>query len=180
MLDRQVGSGERLGVDQFDRLHEVMGGLEGGIRDMIGRMRDADAPVDLGAAIAGLLDPAVAAPGAQVELDPDALALLSPRAHGVAYRVVQEGLTNAAKHSDSPGRWVRLSLLDGHALLSVEDDGRAPLPHDPEGQGWGLLGLRERVESVGGSLSIRRHHDRTSLQATLPLRARPKLAEVAS
>jgi signal transduction histidine kinase len=167
-LDRQLGAGERMGVAQVDRLQGVMEGLEGSVRAMISRLRDAEAPKDLGEALDGL----ARAHSSEValELDPGALARLPLRARGVAYRVVQEGLTNAAKHSGGQGRWVTLSLEGESALLTVSDDGPNPLPEDCEHGGWGLLGLRERVEAVGGALTLDRADGRTRLRARLPVR----------
>ncbi len=179
-LDRQLGSGERPGVAQLDRLQGVMGGLEDSIRAMISRLREAEAPPDLSAAIDELIAPFRQDYDVTLELDPGVLGELDESSRGVLYRVIQEGLTNAAKHSGSPGRWVTLARKADGALLSVEDDGPDPLPEDFEHGGWGLLGLRERVESVGGTLSLTRDRGRTLLRALLPLHHAPQLNEVAS
>ena len=74
----------------------------------------------------------------------------------VAYRVVQEGLTNAAKHA--PGSAVRVEIAEREGTLTVELDnalatGRAGLP----GAGTGLLGLRERAEALGGRVEAGPH-----------------------
>jgi signal transduction histidine kinase len=78
------------------------------------------------------------------------------------YRVVQEALTNVVKHSGASRAEVHVDL-DGHALrLSISDNGCGfPTTEPPSGGGgegerepggFGLLGLRERVEAIGGSL----------------------------
>jgi signal transduction histidine kinase len=69
-----------------------------------------------------------------------------------AYRVVQEGLTNARRHA--PGAQVRVEVAHGpnELVVTVEDDGSAP-SEDDVALGNGLLGLRERVSMVGGTLS---------------------------
>jgi signal transduction histidine kinase len=179
-LDRQLGSGERLGVAQLDRLQGVMGGLEDGIRDMISRLREAEAPTDLRAAIDELIAPFRDDYDVTLELDTRVLGELDEGSRGVLYRVIQEGLTNAAKHSGAPGRWVTLSREEDAALLTVVDDGPDPLPSDFEHGGWGLLGLRERVESLGGTLSLSRSRGRTLLRAILPLHHAAQLSEAAS
>lgn len=70
-----------------------------------------------------------------------------------AYRVVQEGLTNAFRHADARNIRVGASR-DGERLrISVEDDG-AGLPADFSGGGLGLRGMRERVGALGGTLTI--------------------------
>ena len=72
------------------------------------------------------------------------------------YRAAQEGLTNARKHSGSARVLVRVSLDDDAASLLVADDGcgftpAGPAPSDPR---FGLRGMRERIELVGGALHV--------------------------
>jgi signal transduction histidine kinase len=86
----------------------------------------------------------------------------------VAYRVVQEGLTNAAKHA--PGSAVRVEIAERQGTLTVELGnplacGRAVLP----GAGTGLLGLRERAEALGGTVEAGRQGDGWRLRVALPL-----------
>ncbi|MEU6229389.1 sensor histidine kinase [Streptomyces sp. NPDC047042] len=75
-----------------------------------------------------------------------------------AYRIVQEALTNTRKHGGpNTGASVRLVYFDDGLGLLVEDDGKgAPHEHYEEGgvdgQGHGLIGMRERVGMVGGTL----------------------------
>ncbi|MDT0476920.1 sensor histidine kinase [Streptomyces sp. DSM 41014] len=75
-----------------------------------------------------------------------------------AYRIVQEALTNTRKHGGpNTGASVRLVYFDDGLGLLVEDDGKGA-PHElyeeggPDGQGHGLIGMRERVGMVGGTL----------------------------
>jgi signal transduction histidine kinase len=70
-----------------------------------------------------------------------------------AFRVVQEGLTNAIKHAPGARVHVRFALLGGGLLVDVLDSGgirRSVLAQT--GSGLGLTGMRERVESLGGSV----------------------------
>ena len=67
-----------------------------------------------------------------------------------AYFVASESLANAAKHSQASRITVRLSCENELLRLSVRDDGGA----DP-GRGSGLVGLRDRVEALGGTLPSR-------------------------
>jgi signal transduction histidine kinase len=75
-----------------------------------------------------------------------------------AYRIVQEALTNTRKHGGPDvGASVRLTYFDDGLGLLVEDDGRgAPLELSADGgadgHGHGLIGMRERVGMVGGTL----------------------------
>ena len=78
---------------------------------------------------------------------------LSPALGRTAYRVVQEALTNVRKHAPGAQVSVRLSRLDGLIRVSVHNTASPGTPVReslPMGSGMGLLGLRQRVELVGG------------------------------
>jgi signal transduction histidine kinase len=87
-----------------------------------------------------------------------------------AYYVVSEALTNAVKYADTPVVDVAVAV-DGRALrVEVRDDGRGGA--DPAG-GSGLLGLRDRVEAIGGTIRLTSPPGAgTSLRVELPLRDR--------
>ncbi len=101
-----------------------------------------------------LVDRAAAA-GLPVEVHVDGeLSLLSPALDLVAYRIVQEALTNALKHAGSARALIRLRISGGCLELYVADDGRG-VPSDGArgcGSGHGLIGMRERVRLYGGQL----------------------------
>jgi two-component system, NarL family, sensor histidine kinase UhpB len=82
-----------------------------------------------------------------------ALPHLTSQAELALYRVVQEGLTNVARHASAGS--VRLSLTEGHGsvIMRLVDDGTGMTPGDLDGHG-GLRGMRERAVFVGGSLAI--------------------------
>jgi signal transduction histidine kinase len=67
-----------------------------------------------------------------------------------AYRLVQEGLTNAVKHARAEHAEVLVRYGDGHVELEVTDDGRGD--GDGDKGGHGLVGMRERVSVYGGEL----------------------------
>lgn len=81
-----------------------------------------------------------------------------------AYRMIEEGLTNAAKHTDRAGAAVRLVWERDCLLVSVTNPGA------PEGyrEGNGLRGLRERVEAAGGLLDHRAEDGEFRLNAMFP------------
>ncbi|MCD0447233.1 histidine kinase [Glycomyces sp. A-F 0318] len=68
----------------------------------------------------------------------------------VAYRVVQEGLTNALKYARSTRTAVRVRHRDSDITVEVSTDGSRPQPGVGAGSGRGLAGLRERVDLLGG------------------------------
>lgn len=75
---------------------------------------------------------------------------LSPGVDLTAYRIVQEALTNITKHAPAARAIVRLGYFSDHLAINVTDDGEGgPAATSP---GFGLIGMRERARSVGGSL----------------------------
>jgi two-component system sensor histidine kinase UhpB len=69
------------------------------------------------------------------------------------YRIVQESLTNAQKHADARHIAVSLRCAGGEVRLQVDDDGR-PLEGAKFEGGLGVLGMRERVNALGGRLTL--------------------------
>jgi signal transduction histidine kinase len=72
---------------------------------------------------------------------------------GAAYFVVCEALTNVVKHAGARHVDVGLARVDGHLTIDVRDDGRG-LRAGPAGRGMGLLGVRDRVEALGGRVHL--------------------------
>ncbi|WP_363347680.1 histidine kinase [Methylocystis echinoides] len=70
-----------------------------------------------------------------------------------AYRVAQEGLTNAFRHSDANRVGLSVTRDGGRLTVDVVDDG-AGLPATPGGGGLGLRGMSERVAALGGTLTL--------------------------
>lgn len=86
----------------------------------------------------------------------------------VAYRVVQEGLSNAIRHG-RPGRiGVTLKLGDERLLIRVEDDGAIREKGDGRPR-FGLVGMRERVEAIGGTVTIDQGERGWTVTAWAPL-----------
>jgi PAS domain S-box-containing protein len=82
------------------------------------------------------------------------LGRLAPEVETAVYRIVQEALTNVAKHARASAASVVLSRSDGHVTVVVEDDGVGFVPDAaPKGR-LGLLGMRERAALVGGVLDV--------------------------
>jgi signal transduction histidine kinase len=81
-------------------------------------------------------------------------ARLAPETESTIYRVVQEALTNVAKHAGAAHAHVEVARANGTVEVVVEDDGHG---FDPASvtDGLGLVGMRERVELTGGRLEIR-------------------------
>jgi signal transduction histidine kinase len=69
-----------------------------------------------------------------------------------AYRVVQEGLTNALKHAGPARAQVLLRYTDRALDVRVRDDGHGLMQPNGDGAGHGLIGMRERVALYGGEI----------------------------
>ena len=94
-----------------------------------------------------------------------------------AFRVVQEAVTNVIRHARASHVHVQLTRNNGSLEVSVKDDGEGfdvneLQEHHPDGEHLGLLGIRERVESIGGQVVISSSPDRgTEIKARVPLAA---------
>jgi signal transduction histidine kinase len=76
-----------------------------------------------------------------------------------AYRIIQEGLTNALKHADAHRADVALQYTPDQLTIEVRDDGNGVTPTGANGVGYGLVGIRERVKLYGGEMSAGRARD---------------------
>jgi signal transduction histidine kinase len=77
---------------------------------------------------------------------------LGPEARVALYRVAQEALTNIGRHADPDRVELRLAYGPEAVRLTVEDVGGCS-PAPPAGGGYGLTGMRERAELLGGTLT---------------------------
>jgi signal transduction histidine kinase len=103
-------------------------------------------------------------------LDVRASARVPEAVEVAAYYVVSEALTNAAKHAHATVVHVAVEAHDRVLHVSVRDDGLGGA--DPS-RGTGLLGLKDRAEAVGGTMSLRSPlGGGTSLEVELPLAER--------
>jgi signal transduction histidine kinase len=89
------------------------------------------------------------------------------------YRLVQEALTNVAKHARASNVRVAVRESDGELLLEVQDDGAGFDPGTGTGShGFGLAGMRERVSLADGTLSLDSGEQGTLIRVCLPARHR--------
>jgi signal transduction histidine kinase len=130
------------------------------LKEIIGVLRDGGEPAPtqpVGETIVDLIERAEAS-GMRINLrqdgtDGDGREPLPPMVDRAAYRVVQESLTNAAKHAPGAEVTVRLaSLADGIQVAVVNEPALAATSPAGDSGGHGLTGLRERVRLAGGTL----------------------------
>jgi two-component system sensor histidine kinase UhpB len=154
---RMIGAGEiEPALDRLSAIQQGATHMQGLVRDILGRLRPTEL-IDLGlsAAVGELAafwrgrNPAIQF---EIALPPDEA--IAPALRETLYRIIQEGLNNAVRH----GRPTRVEVSvtcdrEGTSAL-IADDGAQP--ERPDGAGYGLIGMRERVESAGGVLTILR------------------------
>lgn len=104
-----------------------------------------------------------------------------PESHRTCvYRVVQEALTNCARHADADSITIEVRASDDELRLSVQDDGVGLNPSH-RGKGLGLIGLHERVKELDGTATISANDIRgTTVAVRLPLPASVTEAPLAS
>ena len=110
--------------------------------------------------------------GLQVRVEDEELSSSLPKAVDVAaYRIVQEALTNAARHAAGSTAAVRIACDGGHLLVEVKDNGGARVQSlAAGGSGNGIAGMTERAEALGGTLTAgARPEGGFSVRARLPL-----------
>ena len=166
---------------------EGLGDEIDGLRHLITELRPA-ALDDLGlaAALQALARRAQAIDGLEVQteidLGPDPeQQRLDAELESTIYRVVQEALTNVSRHAQATQATISVSERDGAVRASVTDDGQGLPEADrlgPRGDGleggFGMSGMRERAELVGGELELVPAPGKgTVMRLTVPLAGRP-------
>lgn len=118
------------------------------VHDSVDALRSG-ARIDVGRAVREL---ASGFPAPAVHLEGvDDLILADPDTAHTLLRCAREILTNAARHSGAAGLWLEFARRDGQVELRARDDGAGTAEIRP---GFGLTGLRERVEAAGGELLL--------------------------
>ncbi|MGW7549270.1 sensor histidine kinase [Streptomyces sp. NPDC054770] len=184
LANAQAGTAAHLSRTHPEQAHRILGDLAGttasALRELkatVGLLRQTDDP-DLPLAPSPGLDrlpeltEACESAGLSVHVSVEG----SPRplTAGVdltAYRIVQEALTNVTKHASAKAAYVRIGWAPDRLTLTITDDGTATAPAGPApGHGFGLIGMRERAQSVGGAFAAG-HRDGGGYEVTtrLPL-----------
>ncbi len=165
-----------------------------GLRHLITELRPAALDeLGLAAALEALARRAQAVDGLDVQIQvelgqQDDGRRLDAELESTIYRVVQEALTNVSRHAEANKAVVNISERDGRVLASVTDDGKG-LPNadrlGPRGDGleggFGMGGMRERAELVGGELEFGPAPERgTRVRLVVPLAGRPSAEDEAA
>jgi signal transduction histidine kinase len=148
-VDRHLDAVEETARDALGEMRRMLGLLQAG---------DLPDPAALPAPSPGLRSlPALVeratTAGLRITAELDLDAELASGLELAVYRVVQEALTNAVKHAPGARVSLRLRIDDHTAEVTVTDDGGGSPTRPPQGAGQGLIGMRQRAELYGGSLS---------------------------
>jgi signal transduction histidine kinase len=139
------------------------------LRSLISELRPpALDQLGLEPALEGLVSQAGSANGLQTELDYAVPGRLAPDLESTIYRLVQEALTNVGKHARAEHVDVVVREHDGMLTVRVRDDG-VGIDASGAGQGYGLVGMRERVELADGELELASGAGGTLVEARIPL-----------
>ncbi len=156
----------------LDDIADTCRSARGELRTTLEVLRDDGPPDERGPlpGLGALPDLAATARDAGAKVELAVLADAVPAAVGAAaYRIVQEALTNAVRHGGRADLTVRVGVheCDGALHVDVTDDGLGSGVAPP---GFGLVGMRERVRSVGGTLTAGpRDREGFAVNAVLPL-----------
>lgn len=133
------------------------------IRGVVDTLRDVNG-LDIATALQALAAP-FPLPRLQLMID-ESVQITDPALADTVLRLVQEALTNSAKHADAHTLHVTLSKQNHVLRIAIEDDGHL---HGSLREGNGLTGMRERVEERGGRISFARNrHHALKIKAELP------------
>ncbi len=180
----QAGSARVKLPDGTDAPRESLLAVEGTGREVLGELRrvvsllrqDEQLTTEPSPGLADLtaLVDSMRSAGLDVRLDLPDGTHADPGRELAVYRIVQEGLTNALRHSGRTRVDVRVSLGDGALRVDVVDAGPRAGHHGPArvGGGNGLLGLRERIAAYGGRFEAGRHDRGFAVRAGIPLDVR--------
>jgi len=103
---------------------------------------------------------------------------IDPRKEVALYRVASGGFANIIRHAEATSVTVNLSMADGKAILSVLDDGIGFDQNGTKDLRLGILGMKERLEALGGVLRIEaKPGGGTILEAKLPIPAVKKTSD---
>jgi signal transduction histidine kinase len=159
--------------DTVERAVDLIAHQVDDLRGLITELRPA-ALDDLGlqAALESLTErfAATKGPALSAEITLGERERFDPELETAVYRVVQEALHNVLKHAGATRARVRVWRSGDHVLLEISDDGRG-FADDVPTTGFGLVGMRERIELAGGTLDVRSTRGAgTSITARLPTR----------
>jgi signal transduction histidine kinase len=169
-LGLEIRAAEAMSPAELTELRAQLSRAAGGLTEAVEELQEIARGIHPAILSKGGLGPALRTLARRsaipVELQLNTDNRLTEPIEAAAYYVVSEALTNAAKHSRASAVWVDVETQDGGVRISIRDDGvggAAP------GRGSGLLGLKDRVEALGGEIELDSSSGNgTSLRVAIP------------
>lgn len=170
-LGLELRAAEAMVPDELEDLRETVSHTADGLAEALGDLQEISRGIHPAILSRGGLGPALRAlvrrSAVPVELDIRGERRLPQQVEAAAYYVVSEAVTNATKHAHASVVHVDIRETDSALELSVRDDG---VGGAELGKGTGLIGLRDRVEALGGKIELASPVGRgTSLEVRLPV-----------
>ena len=170
-LELVLADGGRKKSDELSFLYEIIESLSASTRRIVGGLRDFDS-TSLRESVDAILAPIRKRAGVDIHTHVcDELDVSLPTREAIC-RTVQEGVTNVLKHAEASVVNIDVVAEGEQIVTTVSDDGRgfseARLA-SRESHGFGLLGVRERAEALGGHVEVESEASGTTLRVFLPL-----------
>ncbi|GAB3013004.1 histidine kinase [Streptomyces pseudoechinosporeus] len=190
LANAQAGTAAHLARSHPDQVQKILDDLAGttssALRELkatVGLLRqanDSEASLEPAPGLARLTELTAACQTAGIKVTVTTEGTPQPLSPGVdltAFRIVQEALTNVTKHASAKAAYVQLAYFRDRLTLTITDNGTATAPAAPTaGRGFGLVGMRERAQSVGGDLQAG-HRPQGGFEVTTTLPLHPQAAE---
>ncbi|HET7753052.1 MAG TPA: ATP-binding protein [Anaeromyxobacteraceae bacterium] len=157
---------KQLAVSALDEVHRLIRDLRPSVLDDLG----------LYSAVRWYAENTLSPRGIALRCELGELEPTLPAAWDIAlFRMCQEAVNNVARHAQAETVLIQLGVEDGELRIEIEDDGRGFEPDAPRPEGdrlhWGLIGIRERAELLGGTARIESspgHGTRVEIRVRLP------------
>jgi signal transduction histidine kinase len=169
-LGLEIRAAEAMSPAELTELRSQLSRTAGGLTEAVEELQEITRGIHPAILSKGGLGPALRTLARRsaipVELQLNTDNRLPEPIEAAAYYVVSEALTNAAKHSRASAVWVDVETQDGGVRISIRDDG---VGGATPSRGSGLLGLKDRVESLGGEIELDSSSGNgTSLRVAIP------------
>jgi len=182
LLERHIPRGDPKVADKIGDMRGLLSGLSDNMRRLVADLRPSVLDrLGLPEALRHLASEQAVRSGLDIKaiIETGEGLALGEALKTTAYRIAQEALSNAIRHSGGSAMTVSLRLEADSMVIEVEDDGRgfdASMGHRMAPPSFGILGMRERCRAMGGTLLVDSSaHDGTLVRATLPLSAKGAL-----
>lgn len=156
---------------RFDSIQDLLGQIETELRSLSHELRPTVLDnLGLVPALEFLADRVSRRTGLTISVEADTEERLAATIETALYRIVQEALNNVVKHAQASHATVELECSSSKVVCRVRDDGVGFAARgEPSTQGLGLLGIRERLNALGGSLTVQTGYERgTTIVAEIP------------